>query len=486
MNSFWKRRRTGESQLTFEGWVYLVFLAFITIASILRNVNLLVLMAGLMYAPLILQWRTSNQLLRKLKASRIVPQRIHAGTPVKMTWTVDNESDQATAWNILVADRIVRDDSTDLPVSATQRVPPSGPSTIRANEELLPFLWRNLVRFWSWVSDTDQWRGDDGVLMAIDRVEAGQSRTGAWQVNFPVRGRYDIGPARLSSTSTLGLHACRLHLKRVSRCYVAPALGTLNEGWARRLKSMSPGNGTGMRRRGMDQEDFYALRQWRSGDSRKHIHWRTTARYGLPIVRQFDQNDDQDVAIVLDLYCPPVDRVHDEKEIAKFLHDAEIALSFATTVLSRAKIDVRGRITLGICGQKKHFFPGRQADFLASTMQALSVAQPSSRPPTIETLLDSANVVSPGTPIIVVSTRPEPDLMMLATTNHGLNQRVKEVSHDIVARRLQRIKSAVNWLTVDSETFQDLFSCEQRQPVVVDNLQSPSNAMASEASGMVD
>ena len=458
MNSIWKSRHNAEARLTFEGWVYLVFLAFITIGSILRNVNLLVLMAGLMYAPLILQWRTCNQLMRKLKATRIVPQRIHAGTSVKMTWTVQNDSQQATAWNVLIADRIVRDDSLDgssAEKSLTQR---ARLSLVRENEDLGKALKRALLHVWSWIENTDRWRGDHGIMMSIDQVESDQSRTGAWQVNFPVRGRYDIGPAQLSSTSALGLHACHLYLNTIQLCYVAPALGELNQGWVRQLKSMSPGSGTGMRRRGMDQEEFYALRPWRSGDSKKHIHWRTTARYGLPIVRQFDQNDDQDVAIVLDLYCPAAAEEHDESRIAKYRQDAETALSFATTVLSRAKVDVRGRITLGICGMQKNFFPGRQADFLASTMKALSIVQPGPRPPTIETLLDTANVISPGTPILVVSTRPEPDLVMLAASGQSSDSRVKEVSHDIVARRLQRIRSSVNWLTVDSETFQGLFS----------------------------
>ena len=100
MNSIWKRRPDAETKLTIEGWVYLVFLAFITIGSILRNVNLLVLMAGLLYAPLILQWRVCNKLMRNLRAIRAIPQRLHAGESVKMTWTVHNDSQEVTAWNV--------------------------------------------------------------------------------------------------------------------------------------------------------------------------------------------------------------------------------------------------------------------------------------------------------------------------------------------------------------------------------------------------
>ncbi len=458
MRSIWKRRDNAETRLTVEGWVYLVFLAFITIASILRNVNLLVLMAGLLYAPLILQWRVCNKLMRKLRATRAIPQRLHAGDSVKMTWTVHNDSTEVTAWNVLVSDHIVRDSSSDALGKKTTIAERVRSSLAVEREAFGQQLKQLAIRLWKQISDTESWLSDDGILMSIDRVDGSQSRTGAWQVNFPSRGRYEIGPARVSSTSTLGLQVCHVKLNAVRSCYVAPALGTLNRGWFKRLQSLSRGTGMGTRRRGMDQEEFHALRHWRSGDSKKHIHWRTTARFGQPIVRQFDQKDDQDIAIVLDLFCPSVEEVNDEQRIAKFRRDAELALSFATTVLSRAKVDIRGRITLGICGQSKHFFPGRQADFLASTMKALSVAQPGPRPPVVEALLESVNVVPTGTAILVVSTRAEPELMVLASSTQRSDDRVKEVSQAIMARRLQRVKSAVDWMSVDSPDFQRLFS----------------------------
>lgn len=458
MNSIWKRGYNAETKLTVEGWVYLVFLAFITVGSILRNVNLLVLMAGFLYAPLILQWRVCNKLMRKLRATRAIPQRLHAGESVKMTWTARNESQEVTAWNVLVSDQVVRDCSVDMLGEKKTLAERVRSSWALENEEIGQQVKRLAIRLWKRISDTDSWRGDDGILMSIGRIDGGQTRTGAWQVKFPMRGRYDIGPARLSSTSTLGLQVCQIKLNAVHSCYVAPALGTLKRGWVKRLQSISQGDGTGMRRQGMDQEAFHTLRHWRSGDSKKHIHWRTTARWGLPIVRQFDQNDDQDLAIVLDLFCPSAEEGYDEQEIAKFHRDAELALSFATTILSRAKIDIRGRITLAVCGQDKRFFPGRQTDFMALTMKAMAVAQPGPRPPVVEALLDSVNVVSLGTSVLVISTRPEPNLMVLASAEQQTDERVKEVSHAIMARRLQGIKSTVDWVAVDSPAFQRLFS----------------------------
>ncbi|MFM7738649.1 MAG: hypothetical protein ACKO9H_04535, partial [Planctomycetota bacterium] len=45
--------------LTREGWIFLVILLFVSAGSLLRNINLLMLMTGIMIAPLFLSWRGS-------------------------------------------------------------------------------------------------------------------------------------------------------------------------------------------------------------------------------------------------------------------------------------------------------------------------------------------------------------------------------------------------------------------------------------------
>ena len=118
-------------------------------------------------------------------------------------------------------------------------------------------------------------------------------------------------------------------------------------------------------------------------------------------------------------------------------------------------------------------------------MKALSVAQPSPHPPIVEALRDSASVVSPGTSILVVSTRPEPDLMVLASSGQQPNDRVKEVSHAIVTSGLQKIKSAVSWMPVDEPAFQELFSAEP-QAKTLSPVRQPSHFSPSSEPELVD
>ena len=100
----------------------------------------------------------------------------------------------------------------------------------------------------------------------------------------------------------------------------------MTENWAgRRLEAFA-----GVDRRSLrpgPEGDFYGVREWRSGDGRRLIHWRRSARLGKLVVRQFAQPRSRDVAIVLDLWRP-------ESPAAEHVENVELAVSFAATVLA--------------------------------------------------------------------------------------------------------------------------------------------------------
>ena len=73
------KRSRSKISITPEGWIFLVILVFVTVGAILRNVNLLVIMSGMMFAPLMMGWRIGSHMVRHAEARRLVPQRIHVG-----------------------------------------------------------------------------------------------------------------------------------------------------------------------------------------------------------------------------------------------------------------------------------------------------------------------------------------------------------------------------------------------------------------------
>lgn len=53
--------------------------------------------------------------------------------------------------------------------------------------------------------------------------------------------------------------------------------------------------------------DFYGCRAYRPGDSPRKIHWRATARYSIPIIKEYQQEHVSHAAVLLDTY---VSRTH--------------------------------------------------------------------------------------------------------------------------------------------------------------------------------
>ena len=104
-----KRRKYLERvTLTAEGFAYLTVASFITIGSVLRNVNLLILMTGIMFGPLFINWRLAVHRVRSLSGRRQLPSRIHANQMVSVQWTCENSHSAVPAMNVIVKDRVRR------------------------------------------------------------------------------------------------------------------------------------------------------------------------------------------------------------------------------------------------------------------------------------------------------------------------------------------------------------------------------------------
>ncbi len=74
-----------------------------------------------------------------------------------------------------------------------------------------------------------------------------------------------------------------------------------------------------------ESDEFISLRDYRPGDPLRHLHWRSWARIGRPIVREYQDEFIPRHALVLDTIVPPT-------ETAAFEEAVSIAASFACTI----------------------------------------------------------------------------------------------------------------------------------------------------------
>ena len=96
-------------------------------------------------------------------------------------------------------------------------------------------------------------------------------------------------PSVLSSTVS------RLPLKIKSLIY--PRIGHMTRRWFQ-IQRKATENRQGQRHDSSAQQvEYHGLRDYRSGDSPRWIHWRTSARRGELMVKEFEHQNEQDLAI---------------------------------------------------------------------------------------------------------------------------------------------------------------------------------------------
>ena len=78
-------------------------------------------------------------------------------------------------------------------------------------------------------------------------------------------------------------------------------------------------------------EEFVALREYRRGDPVRHIHWRSWAKVGKPIVKEFEDEFFVRHALVLDTF---IDHPHSEA----FEEAVSVAASFACTLQTQESL----------------------------------------------------------------------------------------------------------------------------------------------------
>ncbi len=447
--------------MTPEGWVFLVVLGFITVGAVLRNVNLLVVLAGMMYAPLLLNWRIGIRWLKSFQASRRMPKRLHANEVANVQWTCENKRAGMAAWNLVINDRITR--LTD--IQQTMKSVELDPGT-RTERWWTRWFGEILQRLNRRKSNLDR----SEVKLGLVRVDAGRSTVQSYRVFFARRGKYLLGPAALSTTFPFGLIVSRIHFPQTESIYVGPEIGILHPTWERRVQSIASGSDTVKRRRALEEDEFYALRPWRSGDSKKNIHWRTSAKFGQPIVKQHDQQNNRDFALMLDLHA-------DQEDGGRSRLHAERALSFAATAVMKIGKVVQGQIAIGVCGKTNDLCHSRSHQgVVVEVMKRLAIAQPFEDPQIVEMLLKLVRLVSHGTPIYVISSRPRPttlDPAQLRTDTGNLHA-------DRVARRLTCVLPLLRWLEVGSREFDSMFTMKQ-EPGQEAQLQEFSSRWSADA-----
>jgi len=319
-------RLSRRMTLTRAGWYYTFIVICVFIGTVVRDSNPMLLLAGMLAGPLILSLWFALRGLRRIEVRRELPPSVCVGERLVVPIACTNRRRRFTSWALVVEDAFQY----------------QGPLAIRR-----PVPARVLFPY----------------------VPAGAACRTVYEGIPPVRGRYRFGPLRIVTRFPLGLMRYEKTIDDPALLIVWPRFGRLVPGGLQLEERGELGIHRAERRKARLEADFYGLRDWRSGDSRRWIHWRSTARRGQIVVRQFDESRSQDLAIFLDLWQPAGDDSAASERI-------ETAISMAATILVETCRRGGRRLTLHVAGAEPFRQQGWASQALLREMlDALALAR---------------------------------------------------------------------------------------------------------------
>jgi uncharacterized protein (DUF58 family) len=247
--------------MTKAGWAFLVVSLLVCAAAVNQQHALLFLLFGAMMGALHISAILARMTIRSTDLRRDVPSRVWQDQTVHLGYYLSNRRRRGTSLGLEVLE-----------------IAPEG-------IQVAPAYCMHL--------------GPRAVFRAGGRFAARR------------RGRIRMGLVRLSTTFPFGLVTARRDFSHPADVVIWPGRGRLKVQllhWGTVETSRSaPSPATG------GQDEFFGLREYRSGDNPRWIHWKRSALRATPVVREMARPMPEVLLVVLDTFCDSADPADVEK-----------------------------------------------------------------------------------------------------------------------------------------------------------------------------
>jgi uncharacterized protein (DUF58 family) len=249
-----------DYRATREGIVYLGGVFIVAMAALNTGNNLLFMVLACLLAGILISGIISQLVLSGIEVRMVLPEHIFAGRPV-------------LAWAELINHK------QRVPSFSLQLVGVVGRSREGAKPE-------------NWILTTPVY---------FPYVPRRQTAQQSIELRFPARGVYRQELLGLRTRFPFGFLEKTRRVASGIEAVVYPAVeptGELSEILplvAGELESFLRGRG----------QDLYAIRDFQTSDSARHVDWKASAKTGVLQVREFTRDDDRRVLLALDPFVPP-------------------------------------------------------------------------------------------------------------------------------------------------------------------------------------
>jgi uncharacterized protein (DUF58 family) len=244
--------RRSYYELTFAGFIFGGIAAFVLIAAVNSQTNVLFWALGVVTGALILAAIVGNLLLKKLVIQRAVADHGVAGESLDVHYRLTNPKHWLPACAIRITE-----------------------ARFTGTLDLVP----------------------DGYCLHLGPRQS----TLVMAHLIPARrGIIELREQRVCSSFPLGFITRALHVMQVQRIVVYPRIGFLSRQLLARSRTFSStGSMTSLRSEGSDE--FFSLREYIPGDPIRSIHWKRSARTGQLVVRNMTSDSPPTIVVVVDL-----------------------------------------------------------------------------------------------------------------------------------------------------------------------------------------
>jgi uncharacterized protein (DUF58 family) len=280
------------------------------------------------------------------------------------------------------------------------------------NAKLLPLAWlRALDVFPLGVTTTTTeiqhtQATDTGLLVTLVSLRWFERVRHTHQIQGTHRGRFLLGPVELSSADIFGFNRSYRADPDTDVLTVYPKTVPVAE--LTYPAGRPVGEWLGRRRIIEDPLRFSAVREYRSGDNPRHIHWRASAHTAELRVKTLEPSETLSLVLAIDVQTSPEAYAYEPECL-------ELVLSAAASIAVDA-LDTRYMVglflnTIGLRGENwVQVSPGRHERQAADLLGTLAAAEPFRGAPFVE-MLRSMRVNMPfGATIVAITASPSEDV----------------------------------------------------------------------------
>jgi uncharacterized protein (DUF58 family) len=250
-----------------------------------------------------------------------------------------------------------------------------------------------------------------------------------------MRGKYTLGPATLISGDPFGIFRLERQVEGTSEVLVYPQTAAL-PGF--RLPSAELPGGQDVKSRTYHVTPNVAtIRDYQPGDGFNRIHWRSTARTGQLMVKEFELDPTAEIYIVLDMQERVQQQVAPEQTprrdgrdgVARELRLAESTEEYgvvAAASIARHLLEQNRSVGLVSWGQHREVIPAeRESRQLFKILEALAVLRAHGAQPLAEVLAAEATRFGRNCTLVIIT--PSLDERWVASLQHLLYRGVRAV-----------------------------------------------------------